>query len=189
MFTNSLQPPDSRSSTTNVERDKRSRRDCASIELHWFDSGHSTTKSRARRNNRNRNRMSHGRALRFRGPLQIQWLHASPSFFPARLDFWGRGSGGGEEPSGEKSSAWFEIRSATPSLDKLSPVRQTNLRQALIESPIHVPETQLAFHQRAQRNSARCVRPIPSCDEISPLLSDETGVGGSATENSFDSLA
>ncbi len=54
------------------------------------------------------------------------------SFFPACLDLWDRGSGGGGEPSGGNILRLIRIRLTTVEFEKVSPTGQDNSPQAQI---------------------------------------------------------
>jgi hypothetical protein len=93
-----------------------------------------------------------------------------PFLFPAALILWNRGSGRGEEPSGGDVLRLIQIRltmvgfalyvyetlvvrfcACAVSLNSAE-VRETGRSP---ESPIRLPQTQSAFHRRAQRNVFR----------------------------------
>jgi hypothetical protein len=69
-----------------------------------------------------------------------------PFFFPRYVDSAIRGSGRGEEPSGENVLRLIQIRFTAPSLGKITPASQDNSQQR--EPPIQVQQTQSAFHPR-----------------------------------------
>jgi hypothetical protein len=73
--------------------------------------------------------------------------------FPRCVDPAIRGSGSGEEPSGENVLRLIQIRLTTPILEKITPTCQANSPQP--ESPIPVPETWLTFHPHAQQTAFR----------------------------------